>query len=48
MSNALAENFNPGWKRASAGVGFGDALVENEDEVLGEQAFGPSKRFWKI
>ena len=30
MSNALAENFNPGWKRAAAVDGFGGALADNE------------------
>lgn len=35
MSTALAENFSPGWKRASAGVGFGDALSENEGTSFG-------------
>ena len=36
MSSALAENFSPGWKRASAGVGFGGALAENEGTSLNQ------------
>ena len=31
---ALADNFQPSWKRASAGVGFGGALAENEGTSL--------------
>ena len=39
MSSALAENFSPGWKRASAGVGFGGALAENEGTSLNQFYF---------
>ena len=34
MGAALADNFQPSWKRASAGVGFGGALAENEGTSL--------------
>ena len=34
MGAALADNFQPSWKRASAGVGFGGALAENEGKRL--------------
>ena len=47
MSTALAENFSPGWKRASAGVGFGDALSENEGTSFGNRSF-EIFLFWNI
>ena len=40
MGAALTDNFQPSWKRASAGVGFGGALAENEGTSLNYTTFG--------